>query len=737
MPKYQITSPDTGKTYTVTAPDGTSPAQLKARIRRFEKHAGYTADRLLQERFMQNITLGGWDEIAGFTEAATKEAIEAFGGKESDFWQAYEQAKAQSLAKGELAGKVSPLMAGTSDVASILYGGGGATQGIVNTARAGLRELMKQGAKVGAGMGAVGGFLSGEGLEGRLAGTVGGAPTGALFGAALPAAFLGTARGVQWLNRFFRGDKNAGLRYLDKVMRDEGITADEVVQRMEAAQDVGVELRPADVAPGLRGALGGAVRDPSALRNQVLSEVTERQKGLTDRVIDSVSRYLGPIRNIRKTEQDLIEIAQAKAEPLYKAAYAKAGVWNKKLARILETSAGKKALANAYHIADNEMRDPTKLGFDIAEISNEIILTRQPSMQTLDYIKRGFDDVINTYRIKDGPKAGQLNLDEGGRAIRNLQKEFVGELDRLNPAYAQARAAWGGETARKNAMLDGEEALNYEADDLEYILDKMNPIDQDFFKLGYRKALSNLLESKGDLADTTKALLGTRRKRKALQTVFGNSADFDSLERSVANEALSAATYQKLTGNSTTAEKLFEALDYSDALAGTSGGGASLLRGDAGGLLQAAMSKLQRLASETTRKAADETVMRTLMAPTPQAAEQELANIGLLQAAEAAQRQQQATRAALPIVPSSTASGLVAGQALSEVPTERRPLPSAEPSSVFGPKTDAQAINAWLDSRVSYVDGIPHIDGEAISVILADGTGVTPSGKVARVQAPY
>ena len=32
MPQYRVTSPDTGKTYTVTAPEGSTPAQLKAKV---------------------------------------------------------------------------------------------------------------------------------------------------------------------------------------------------------------------------------------------------------------------------------------------------------------------------------------------------------------------------------------------------------------------------------------------------------------------------------------------------------------------------------------------------------------------------------------------------------------------------------------------------------------------------------------------------------------------------------
>jgi len=62
-----------------------------------------------------------------------------------------------------------------------------------------------------------------------------------------------------------------------------------------------------------------------------------------------------------------------------------------------------------------------------------------PTMQTLDYVKRGMNDVIEGYR--DGT-TGRLNLDDQGRAVVNATSQFRDELVRLTGGdegvYAQA-----------------------------------------------------------------------------------------------------------------------------------------------------------------------------------------------------------------------------------------------------------------------------------------------------------
>src|SRR3546814_2201273 len=119
---------------------------------------------------------------------------------------------------------------------------------------------------------------------------------------------------------------------------------------------------------------------------------------------------------------------------------------------MLQTPAGRQALAQARTIAANEGRDPNALGFDL-DMEGNVILTSSPSPQTIDLVKRGFDDVLEGYR---DPTSGRLNLDEGVRAVEGLRQRYLGEADRLYPdTYPQARAAFAGPASENTALLTG------------------------------------------------------------------------------------------------------------------------------------------------------------------------------------------------------------------------------------------------------------------------------------------
>jgi hypothetical protein len=60
--------------------------------------------------------------------------------------------------------------------------------------------------------------------------------------------------------------------------------------------------------------------------------------------------------------------------------------------------------------------------------------------------------VIEAYR---DPVTGRLNLDTVGRAINATQREFIKELDKLNPAYGEYRAAFAGPAKLANALTKG------------------------------------------------------------------------------------------------------------------------------------------------------------------------------------------------------------------------------------------------------------------------------------------
>lgn len=88
---------------------------------------------------------------------------------------------------------------------------------------------------------------------------------------------------------------------------------------------------------------------------------------------------------------------------------------------------------------------------------SEPLFEPTPTTQTYDYVKRGLDDVLETYR---DPVTRKLNLDEEGRAVQNTLHALRGELTSLNPKYRTALRAGGDPIRLEQAFRDAPKLLS-------------------------------------------------------------------------------------------------------------------------------------------------------------------------------------------------------------------------------------------------------------------------------------
>jgi len=206
----------------------------------------------------------------------------------------------------------------------------------------------------------------------------------------------------------------------------------------------------------------------------------------------------------------------------------------------------------AIETARTRLRD-AEAGLASAPVEGTAQTARTPSWQTFDYIKRGMDDVVESYRDKT---SGRLVLDTEGRAINNTLRSFLRSFDTVNPDYAEARRAWGGPVSGISAMNEGLAALKMTADDLEARLRDMSPFEREMFALGTRRAMAELVESKGDTANVVTALVGTGKKRAMLARLFGNRQGFQNFTDALATEQNAFQTFRRARTGSPTAPNL-------------------------------------------------------------------------------------------------------------------------------------------------------------------------------------
>lgn len=314
-----------------------------------------------------------------------------------------------------------------------------------------------------------------------------------------------------------------------------------------------VPMSLADTHPQLTSLAGAAVRRSPTADKAAMDALLPRARGQIDRLGQAIDTNLGPVGNVPQISEDLTRQAQTAAAPLYAKAYSSPPIQSEKLSGLLQTPAGKDGLRRAVTIAANEGRDPMSLGVQF-DSAGDPVLSPTPSTQTLDYVKRGLDDIIEQGR---NPLTGQLKLDEYGRSVNGVKNGLLSEMDRLNPDYAAARKAYAGPVQSRDAMARGQAAAqpNVTPNKLGVNLGHATPGDIPQMQLGYRSGLmdqGNRLRYSSNPFDAT---LGTPNAEAKLGAMYPDNPNVSNLLRTRDLEGNLARSTNDILGNSKTAQR--------------------------------------------------------------------------------------------------------------------------------------------------------------------------------------
>ena len=498
----------------------------------------------LRDLATSKMTLGLTDKIAPMIDAG----FDAMSGK--PFGESYQTAQAQQdAARADYTSKHKALDWATLPLN--LFAGGGAAGTVASATKTGL-------AKAGAGFGLLSGIGNSRGTVGEQAlQTVGSTATGAVLAPVIGAAATKAAPAIGRLARRVTGrpvapQPSAAGNIIADALKDQGTTPQQVGRSIQDARSKGVPLALMDTGDETRGLASSLARKPGPNRTLMRDAVIARQEGQTERVQGAIKRDLGPTANVREASERLIKNAQIKAAPLYDKAYASPVPDSETLKMLAGRPSMRAALKRAYGIASEEGRDPKVMGFNL-DAEGNVTLEKHNSTQTWDYVKRGLDDVIESNRDST---TGRLVLDEAGRATNNTRAALLKEIDRLNPAYGEARQAYAGPASMASALRKGEKVANKDAETILAETRDLTGPETEQYRLGARSALSKMLEGRVDGADKVRALIGTPKKRSALARLFGGEKGLDNLLATLAHEGKTSATYGRVNTGSQTAANL-------------------------------------------------------------------------------------------------------------------------------------------------------------------------------------
>ncbi len=382
-----------------------------------------------------------------------------------------------------------------------------------------------RGAVGGAMQGGAYGFGSGEGgVEGRLDEGMKGAGIGLVAGAAAPA--VGRLAGAGISKAMGRGGDKA-TQQVARALEADGVSP-------QAMANMAPDEMIADLGPNLQQMASVQAATPGPGRQVVREAMTARQAGAGQRTQDAVDQALGPRTNIVQSADQISADRAAAAAPLYQQAYATPIQVTQPILDILDTPTGRAAFAKAKRLAADERApiDPANL-----------------DTRALDYLKRGLDDVAGA--LAKGGRREQL------RAVNDMRTTLLGEMDQMNPAYAQARAAYAGPSGVLDAMDAGKSVFqrSLSPDELRKEIAALGQAERSAFQEGARSQIEEIMATaRNDAGAAIRELAEKGWNREKLRIIVGSKAE--DLIGALEKEKRYAGTANRTLNNSETAPRV-------------------------------------------------------------------------------------------------------------------------------------------------------------------------------------
>jgi hypothetical protein len=544
----------------------------------------------LSTDFLDTATAGVADEVG----AAGGAIGEMLSGRGADLGSAYDTSLNDIRAARDRHREENP----TASLAAQLMGGvytGGIGARWASQAPALMPTIMR-GAAVGSGYGGAAGFGSTDGdFLDRLKGAAGGALAGGAVGGAVPpliAGLGGVAGGAGKLGTRIRDAFTTGSPnppHLPEGAVIEGATSARPGVTEAARREIAIRMQrdgmtPDDIAYQLK-LMGddAVIADAGSTSTQRLLDTTAQLPGETSRAVDdfmtgrqyrqgdrinqAAGNRLGTDGNFYQNIDQLNATMKAKAGPLYRQAYAENPVVNSpQVMEYLNRPAMQDAMRNATRMMRNEGVDPNQMGVLIDDAGN-VSFESMPSLQTLDYIKRGLDDVLDSYRDKT---TGRLVLNTEGRGIENLRRDYVAALDEATggpeSVYAAARAAYAGPASQKAAMDAGRRVFKADAEVTQKMIADMAMDERAAYLEGVAKAIQDMTDKGLDASNSVRALFGTPAKRRALAAAFDDPDQFAKFQSDMLKEAAFSETKAATAKGSQTFSRLADSADMAPNL---------------------------------------------------------------------------------------------------------------------------------------------------------------------------
>ena len=526
----------------------------------------------------QGLAMGWGDELeAKIRTMSGDETYEEELAMIADSYKPYAEENPLTAIGGEIAGSLLPTAA--AYLAAPFTGGATAPLAIANTARlAALGNKARQVFNNPLGRsvitGGTSGAVSGAGTadEGnRMSGMRAGLTFGLGLGTALPILTRGggaifRAIGDKMRQSGVRVEEGALRRIYEAVSRNGG-TPEDVYEQFMRDQELGVPSRVGNYNSATVNQMD-TLASTEAAGDMVEAGLIDVQQDAAERVVAQTNRALGG-DNYYDVADELTQNLRTKAKGLYDEAYEYGSVDDQRILKLLESNPRfKQAYEQAKRIAKNEQDADILAGgdgkayelipYEIGMKGDKAVGALLPDVRTLDYVKRGLDDIIR--RGFDGVGLAPAEA----AALRKLRNGFVDTLDEVTEvdgvsAYKTARKMYAGEIEVIDALELGKTKFKSMApEEITKLFKDMSAAEGEAFIIGVNRHLTDLVNNPSTNANYAQRIIGSKNTKLKLKAMF---PDIDDAGMALYEAALlrEAQLFKEIGGtltNSRTAKRL-------------------------------------------------------------------------------------------------------------------------------------------------------------------------------------
>lgn len=338
-------------------------------------------------------------------------------------------------------------------------------------------------------------------------------------------------------------------------------TASDVLTEIKRAKAEGQPLALADVNNPPLGALAGSTYRQGGAASSVMKGFVEGRggKAAVKRTSDIIKRHLSD-EAYSATASRLKDVRSARARPFWNAAANVGPIWSDRLGELLDHPDVQQGIRRGYAIerrnalGRGEPFNPHEYAVTGSDEAGDPVFGKIPTMKLMMVAKEGLDAIIDSSEMRN--EFGGLS--KTGVSFANLRDGLVNELDRLNPAYKQAREVWAGDTATMAALRDGRDFLSpkkFSPEELSDRVANMSDSERQFFIVGVADALKSKLFRSSDVPAGTRGVINTEDARMRLRPLFGSDEEAQTFIDAMERERLMTQTGGRIYGGSPTAER--------------------------------------------------------------------------------------------------------------------------------------------------------------------------------------